>query len=262
MALAVCVLCPFGAPDRLLLTFCSNNCVLKTSTGYHRLCYKLWGGLYAIKSKDRHFSFGLFIKNQNYNIRTYTKYKSGKLIKPAEWYLRNVRRVLPLKFLHSLIGHKKENHMTDFSIKYCLSDSTVLFPLNWKWLKKTASVCWGQGRLHKSQTSSCGSVCGCAAVPETGPEVITAGHEARVGWWVDDAADNVIVTQRQQVFPLGCAGVPAAEADGALVGQQHVVLRVVEHALRTVHLTAAQPCACNRWARQVSLSNRALKKML
>lgn len=38
MALAVCVLCPFGAPDRLLLTFCSNNCVLKISTGYHWDC--------------------------------------------------------------------------------------------------------------------------------------------------------------------------------------------------------------------------------
>lgn len=56
-----------------------------------------------------------------------------------------------------------------------------------------------------------------------------------------DAADDVVVSQRQQVLPLGRTRVPAAQADGALVRQQHVVLRVVEHALRAMHLPAAQP---------------------
>lgn len=59
-----------------------------------------------------------------------------------------------------------------------------------------------------------------------------------------DAAHDVVVSQGQQVLPLGRARVPAAQADGALVRQQHVVLRVVEHALRAMHLTAAQPGAC------------------
>ena len=63
------------------------------------------------------------------------------------------------------------------------------------------------------------SVCGGAAVPEAGPEVVAACHEAGVGGRVDDAADDVVVTQRQQVFPLGRARVPAAQADGALVRQ-------------------------------------------
>lgn len=85
------------------------------------------------------------------------------------------------------------------------------------------------------------SVCGGAAVPEARPEVVAAGHEAGVGGRVDDAADDVVVAQRQQVLPFGRAGVPAAQADGALVGQQHVVLSVVEHALGAMHLTAAQP---------------------
>lgn len=58
---------------------------------------------------------------------------------------------------------------------------------------------------------------------------------------MDDAADDVVVAQGEQVLPLRCSGVPAAEADGSLVGQQHVVLRVVEHALRAVHLTTAEP---------------------
>lgn len=53
--------------------------------------------------------------------------------------------------------------------------------------------------------AGCISVCGSAAVPEAGPEVIAAGHEAGVGGRVDDAADNVVVSQGQQVFPLGRA---------------------------------------------------------
>lgn len=85
------------------------------------------------------------------------------------------------------------------------------------------------------------SVCGGAAVPEAGPEVVAAGHEAGIGGRMDDAAHNVVVSQRQQVFPLGRARVPAAQADGALIRQQHVVLCVVEHTLCAMHLTAAQP---------------------
>lgn len=60
---------------------------------------------------------------------------------------------------------------------------------------------------------------------------------------MDDAAHNVIVSQRQQVFALCRARVPAAQADGALVWKQHVILGVVEHALGPVHLAAAQPRA-------------------
>lgn len=86
-----------------------------------------------------------------------------------------------------------------------------------------------------------GSVCGGSAVPEAGPEVIAAGHEARVGGGVHDASHNVIVSQGQQVFALCRARVPAAQADGALVWKQHVILRVVEHALGPVHLAATQP---------------------
>lgn len=59
-----------------------------------------------------------------------------------------------------------------------------------------------------------------------------------------NAPHDVVVAQRQQVLPLGCARVPAAQADGALVRQQHVVLGVVKDALRAVHLAAAEPCAC------------------
>ena len=90
------------------------------------------------------------------------------------------------------------------------------------------------------------SVCGGTAVPEARPEVVAAGHEARVGGRVDDAAHDVVVSQGQQVLPLGRARVPAAQADGALVRQQHIVLCVVEDALRAVHLTAAQPRTWNR----------------
>lgn len=63
---------------------------------------------------------------------------------------------------------------------------------------------------------------------------------------MDDAADDVVVAQGQQVLPLGRAGVPAAQADGALVRQQHVVLRVVEHSLCAVHLTTAQTRTCKQ----------------
>lgn len=84
------------------------------------------------------------------------------------------------------------------------------------------------------------SVCGGAPVPETCPEIVAAGHEARIGGRVDDAAHNVVVSERQQVFPLGRARVPAAQADGALVRQQHVILCVIEHALGAMHLTPAQ----------------------
>lgn len=61
-----------------------------------------------------------------------------------------------------------------------------------------------------------------------------------------DAAHNVVVAQRQQVLPLGRARVPAAQADGALVRQQHVVLRVVEDGLSAMHLAPAQPGTCNQ----------------
>lgn len=60
---------------------------------------------------------------------------------------------------------------------------------------------------------------------------------------MDDAAHNVIVSQRQQVFALCRARVPAAQADGALIWKQHVILGVIEHALGPVHLAAAQPRA-------------------
>lgn len=61
---------------------------------------------------------------------------------------------------------------------------------------------------------------------------------------MDDTADDVVVSEGQQVFPLCRARVPAAQADGALVRQQHIVLRVVEHALSAMHLTAAQTRTC------------------
>lgn len=64
-----------------------------------------------------------------------------------------------------------------------------------------------------------------------------------------DAAHNVIVSERQQVLALCSARVPAAQADGALVRQQHVVLGVVEHPLCPVHLAAAQPGACAQHTR-------------
>lgn len=104
----------------------------------------------------------------------------------------------------------------------------------------------------KGTRQRCVSVCGGAAVPEAGSEVVAAGHKAGVGGRVDDAADDVVVSQRQQVFPLGRARVPAAQADGALVRQQDVVLRVVEHALRAMHLPAAQPRACNTQEKHVT----------
>lgn len=62
-----------------------------------------------------------------------------------------------------------------------------------------------------------------------------------------DAAHDVVVAQRQQVLPLGRAGVPATQADGALVREQHVVLGVVKHGLRAVHLPPTQTRA---WVEQ------------
>lgn len=64
-----------------------------------------------------------------------------------------------------------------------------------------------------------------------------------------DAAHDVVVAQREQVPALGRPRVPAAEADGPLVRQQHVVLRVVEDGLRPVHLPPAQASACTETER-------------
>lgn len=80
-------------------------------------------------------------------------------------------------------------------------------------------------------------------VPKPRPEVVAAGHEAGVGGRVHDAAHDVVVAQGEQVPALGRPRVPAAEADGPFVRQQHVVLRVVEHGLRPVHLPSAQASA-------------------
>lgn len=88
------------------------------------------------------------------------------------------------------------------------------------------------------------SVSGGAAIPESGSEVIAAGHEAWVGGWVYDAAHNVIVAQREQVFSLGCSWVPAAQADGSLIRQQHVVFSVVKNTLSAVCLSTTEPSAC------------------
>lgn len=84
------------------------------------------------------------------------------------------------------------------------------------------------------------SVRGGSPVPEPGAVVVAAGHEAGVGGGVHDAAHDAVVAQRQQVPALGRARVPAAQADGPLVWQQHVILRVVEHSLSPVHLAPAQ----------------------
>lgn len=59
-----------------------------------------------------------------------------------------------------------------------------------------------------------------------------------------NAAHDVVVAQGEQVPALGRPRVPAAQADGPLVGQQHVVLRVVEDSLRPVHLPPAQAGTC------------------
>lgn len=111
------------------------------------------------------------------------------------------------------------------------------------WFKGTKSEicgCWGlRGPQHHGAARR--SVCGGPTVPEAGPEIVTAGHEARVGGGMDDAADNVVVAQRKQVLPFCSPGVPAAEADGSLIRQQNVVLCVVEHALCAMHLTTAKP---------------------
>lgn len=59
-----------------------------------------------------------------------------------------------------------------------------------------------------------------------------------------DAAHDVVVAQGQQVSALSCARVPAAQADGPLVWQQHVVLCMVEDSLCPVHLPPAQASTC------------------
>lgn len=59
-----------------------------------------------------------------------------------------------------------------------------------------------------------------------------------------DAAHDVVVAQGEQVPALGCARIPAAQTDGPLVRQQYVVLGVVEHGLRPVHLPPAQAGTC------------------
>lgn len=59
-----------------------------------------------------------------------------------------------------------------------------------------------------------------------------------------DAAHDVVVAQGEQVAALGRARVPAAQADGPLVREQHVVLSVVEHGLCSVHLPPAQAGTC------------------
>lgn len=59
-----------------------------------------------------------------------------------------------------------------------------------------------------------------------------------------DTAHDVVVAQREQVPALGRPRVPAAEADGPLVRQQHAVLRVVEDGLHPMHLLSAQASTC------------------
>lgn len=60
-------------------------------------------------------------------------------------------------------------------------------------------------------------VCGWPPVPEPGPEVIAASHEAGVGGRMHDTAHDVVVAQGQQVSALSCARIPAAQANGPLV---------------------------------------------
>lgn len=86
------------------------------------------------------------------------------------------------------------------------------------------------------------SVCGGPPVPEPGPVVVAAGHEAGVGGGVHDAAHDAVVAQGQEVPALRSPGVPAAQADGPFVWQQHVILCVVEHSLSPVHLAPTQTC--------------------
>jgi hypothetical protein len=61
-----------------------------------------------------------------------------------------------------------------------------------------------------------------------------------------NAAHNVVVPQGQQIPALSRPRVPAAEADGPLVRQQHVVLGVVKDGLCPVHLPSTQARACHR----------------
>lgn len=108
----------------------------------------------------------------------------------------------------------------------------------------------GRGTVLEKRTlgKEGGLVRGGSPVPEPGSEVVAARHEAGVGGRVHYAAHDVVVAQGEQVPTLGGTGVPAAQTDGPLVRQQHVVLGVVEHGLRPVHLPPAQagPCADTR----------------
>lgn len=90
---------------------------------------------------------------------------------------------------------------------------------------------------------------GWSPVPKPCPEVVAARHEAGVRGRVHDAAHNVVVAQGEQVSALGGPRVPAAETDGPLIRQQHVVLRVVEDSLRPVHLPPAQASTCTETER-------------
>lgn len=98
---------------------------------------------------------------------------------------------------------------------------------------------WGEGRvLEKEPYGEGGSIGGRSPVPKPRSEVIAARHEAGVGGGVHYAAYNVVVPQWEQVSPLSCSRVPAAKTDRPLVGQQHIVLSVVKHSLRSVHLAS------------------------
>lgn len=101
-------------------------------------------------------------------------------------------------------------------------------------VERQLSPWWGGGS----------SVRGGAAVPEAGSEVVAASHESGVGWRVNDAAHDVVVTQREEVAAFGRSGVPAAEADSPFVGEKDVVFGVVEHGLSPVNLASAQPSTC------------------
>lgn len=87
-------------------------------------------------------------------------------------------------------------------------------------------------------------VCSGSPVPEPGPVVVTAGHEARVGGGVDDAAHDAVVPQGQEVPPLCSSGIPAAEAYGPFIWKQHVIFCVVEDSLCPVYLAATQTSTC------------------
>lgn len=83
-------------------------------------------------------------------------------------------------------------------------------------------------------------VCRGPPVPEPGPVVVTAGHEAGVGGRVHDAAHDAVVPQGQEVPALGSSGIPAAQTYGPFIWEQHVIFCVVEHSLSPVYLAATQ----------------------